>query len=505
MTAARPARAADARGTAPGRTARGLRAAAAAARARLRARGRRPYALGQRLARLFALQALVGLGIVCTVVYLATAWALATRADEELARKSDLVRLLLQREVEDAHHDFDELRTQLDAFFRVHRDLSLDLRTSDGSRAYRSPDAPDFGLRQVREAALDLPVPGMAGGGARVVLRMDQSPDDLLLQRLGWILAVVAAGGSAIIAAGGAWVLRRGLAPLRDLALQTRGLSAERLDQRLVADRPAEELRPWVDQVNQLLGRLEQAWGQLEGFNADVAHELRTPLTILIGETELVLTGDRPPEAMRETLASNLEELRRLSAIVGDMLFLSRADRGAAARRDAPCSLAAEVAAVAEYHEAAFEERGLRVAVEGDRLCAYDRGLMRRAVSNLLGNASRYARAGSTVTVRIGAPDDGATADGPAAAAPVALTVRNAGEDLPPDRLARIFDRFYRLEPARGGGDTGHHGLGLAIVAAIARMHGGRTTARSGGGTTAIGFTFAPGPAPRAAASAPPP
>ncbi|WP_295856546.1 histidine kinase dimerization/phospho-acceptor domain-containing protein [uncultured Xylophilus sp.] len=91
-------------------------------------------------------------------------------------------------------------------------------------------------------------------------------------------------------------------------------------------EQPVEELMPWIEQVNELLGRLEQAWQQSEGFNPDVAHELRTPLAILTGETELLLTGGASMDVMRETLASSLEELRRRSTIVSDVLFLSRAD-----------------------------------------------------------------------------------------------------------------------------------------------------------------------------------
>jgi two-component system heavy metal sensor histidine kinase CusS len=277
--------------------------------------------------------------------------------------------------------------------------------------------------------------------------------------------------------------VRRQLRPLHELAAQTRAISPRGLHQRLALVDPAEELLPWIDQFNALMGRLEQAYAQLEGFNADVAHELRTPLATLIGETEVALSRERSAESLRDTLASNLEEMQRLSAMVNDMLFLSHADRGAAARRGAPVSLAELARQVAEFHEGTLDEAGLRLAVEGDAVVAVDEPLVKRALSNLLGNATRFAAPGSTVQVRI-APHDGAPSE-------VGLVVQNRGQPIEPQLLPRLFDRFFRAEESRCCDDQQHHGLGLAIVAAIARMHAGRTLARSADGVTEVGFTIA--------------
>lgn len=424
--------------------------------------------LGTRLSRIFALQALAGLGAVCLAIYLFVGWALDDRASDELVRKTDLVRLLLEHGAHEGREDMDSLRGQLDTFFKVHTDLSLTIAAREGREViYRSPVASGTYFRRMRQATFDVAAAEGVEQPIRVVLQMDQSPDDNLLRRLAWALAAVACIGAAAVGTGGYWVVRRGLAPLRLLAQQTRALSARRLDQRLSIEQPVEELMPWIEQVNELLGRLERAWQQAEGFNADVAHELRTPLAILTGETELLLTGGASTDFMRDTLASNLEELRRLSTIVNDMLFLSRADRGAEARRTVPGSLAAEVHAVAEFHEAAFEERDLTVQVTGDCVCSYDQGLVRRAISNLLGNASRYADRESTIWVEINRE----LRDGTAYAR---IAVANKGTRITPEVQSRMFDRFFRADCARQDARSGHHGLGLAIVAAIVRMHGGQ-------------------------------
>ena len=144
---------------------------------------------------------------------------------------------------------------------------------------------------------------------------------------------------------------------------------------------------PWVVQFNAVLDRAEQAYAQLESFNADVAHELQTPLANLIGAVEVELARPRAPEELEEALLSALEEARRMSQIVVDMLFLTRADRGAVARRSAPLSLADQAGIVVEFHEAMLESAGLRVQVCGDALLSVDVSLVRRAISNLLGNA----------------------------------------------------------------------------------------------------------------------
>ena len=174
-----------------------------------------------------------------------------------------------------------------------------------------------------------------------------------------------------------------------------------------------------------MLGRLELAYEQLEGFNADVAHELCTPLATLIGSTELALRKARDAHELREVLGSNLEELQRVASIVHDMLFLSQADRGASARRIPTPSLAALARQVSNYHEAALADAGLALEIVGEAEGSFDTPLLQRALSNLVGNATRYAQRGSTVRVEItGAPGGD-----------VLLRVVNRGAPIAPDHL----------------------------------------------------------------------
>src|SRR3989442_950748 len=133
----------------------------------------------------------------------------------------------------------------------------------------------------------------------------------------------------------------------------TRKLSAQDLQRRLDDSGQPQELRPLIAQFNALLERLAVAYRQMEAFNADVAHELNTPLTTLISSCELALRKPRSEAELREVLASNLEDLRRMAGIVADMLFLSQADRGQGARLAPWASLAALAHEVIDIHEAA--------------------------------------------------------------------------------------------------------------------------------------------------------
>ena len=290
-------------------------------------------------------------------------------------------------------------------------------------------------------------------------------------------LTALALFGSLAVSAGGFLIVRWGHVPLQHLVDQTRDLAADTIDKRLDGSAQPGELQPLVEQFNALLERLERAYEQLEGFNSDVAHELNTPLSIIITSTELALRKERDPEALRDTLGSNLEDLHRVSGIIKDMLFLSQSERGARARRTHVPSLAAVAYDVANYHEAALSDAELHVEITGDVVGEFDVPLIKRAISNLLGNATRFAERGSTVRIELTPHGEGV----------VALAVINRGQTIAAEHLPRLFDRFYRADPSRAQAES-HHGLGLAIVATIARMHGGQPFAQSVDGQTSIGL-----------------
>lgn len=438
--------------------------------------------LRSRLSWWLAVQSFAGLGAVCLVVYLVTAAGFAARQDDALRQKEGILRHLLSSG--DGHPATAAQGTHpLDDFLAGHDNFRLQVSAPDGRRVYPlEPGGKPLGAwREMRFDVASAAEPSTAR--LQVQLRMDVQPDNALLRRLALTLALAALAGTVVVSLGGFWLVHLGLAPVRQLAAQTRQLSADTLHQRLDGAGQPAELLPLVAQFNALLGRLEKAYAQMEGFNADVAHELCTPLATLLASNELALRTQRRTRGLQgggevaEVLSSNLEELHRLTGIVGDMLFLSQADRGARARRAPVASLAAVAAQVGDYHEAALQDAGLTLQVVGDAAGDFDVPLLHRALSNLIGNATRYAAPGSTVRACIARQPGSA----------VQLVVENTGPDVDPQVLERLFDRFFRGDTARSHGQK-NHGLGLAITDAIARMHGGRTVASSAAGVTRVGL-----------------
>jgi len=435
------------------------------------------YSIGRRLSLLLAVQTVIGLGVLLAFIYGATTMLFMAKHQEELRNYSSvLVDVLREAESEGGEA---EVKAKLVWLAERRPGTFVQMQRADGSEFYRDA-APTFDVTHPSARGMDFAVPTKDGGALQGRLVLDCSQDAKTGKRLALLLVGAVLAGAALVGWGTFWRVRCSLRPLLDLAAQTKAIDARRLGQRLGLDETAEELQPLIDQFNGLMQRVERTYVQLEGFNADVAHELRTPLTNLIGQTEVALSRERTVGELEDTLHSNLEELHRMAAIVNDMLFLAQADRGVKARRSAVVSLAQLVQQVVEFHEAPMEERGLTVNIDGDTALSVDEPLVKRALSNLLGNAIRYADAGSTLSVRIVRE----------AGDSVRLWVENTGPTIEAEHLPRLFDRFFRADLSRCEMEKPHHGLGLSIVAAIARMHDGFPAAESSGGTTRVGFSL---------------
>ncbi|HJV62071.1 MAG TPA: heavy metal sensor histidine kinase [Albitalea sp.] len=436
----------------------------------------RTYSIVGRICRHLLWKTVLGMGLLCGGIYCATAMLLDREAQAQLSTKVGFMQELMRAAA--AHGGEDEVVRKLVYYAPRRPGTYFEAWRADGSLLYR--DGPDIARPALHWRSMDFDT-SLPQGIVKGRFAEDCSQYARMLAGLAVTLVFATLAGAALVVAVTNWQVRRGLQPLVTLARKTQAIAPDRLDERLHLAEPVAELQPWIDQFNALMDRLQRAYVQLEGFNADVAHELRTPLANVMGHTEVALSRERSTEALRETLTSNLEEMQRLAALVNDMLFLSQSDRGAVARRGQAVSLAALAQQVVEFHEAPLAEAGLTVQIEGGVSAAVDEPLFKRALSNLLGNAIRFAEPGSRIVVRIA---NDATDD------EVRVEVQNAGPAIAPQHLARMFDRFFRVESARPDSQS-HHGLGLAIVAAIARMHAGRPLAESDGQGTRVGFTLA--------------
>lgn len=299
------------------------------------------------------------------------------------------------------------------------------------------------------------------------------TPAQNLLERIIGSMLIAGVLGVTASAALGWFIARRGLAPIRAVAQEAERVTAHRLSEPLrVEDAPA-EVRGLIVSINRMLARLQGSFRTLEEFSADIAHELRTPISTLMLQTQVTLSRERSVAEYQETLHSNLIELERLQRMVSDMLFLARVDRGMVQLERKTVDLAQEARSVAEFFEPVAAEQGQHIEVRGTGLAACDRAMARRALTNLLSNAVRYAPRGATITVDIAAqPDGGAVVD-----------LINPAPPMSAEELQRLFARFARGTDATTAGATALFsegaGLGLSIVSSIMRLHGGSVTADS--------------------------
>jgi two-component system heavy metal sensor histidine kinase CusS len=316
----------------------------------------------------------------------------------------------------------------------------------------------------------------------RLIIGIDSAPYVQTLNTFLTALAVLSLTTVLLLMLIGYWIARVGLRPLVRLSKQAQALRPKAHAQRLnVAALPV-ELSDLANAFNGALSRQQEAYRQLETFNADVAHELRTPLANLIGGTQVALSRQRTAPEFQEALQSNLEELERVRSIINDMLFLARADQGEAATGLVRTPIAQEVRKTAEFFEFVLDELGATVRIEGDVAAEamIETALFRRAMSNLLQNAIEHSGPGAQLSVHIRQE-----------ASQVWVTVSNPGEPIADAHLPRLFDRFYRVDAARQAQGEHHgHGLGLAIVKAVASMHGGSVVAACAAGVTSIGFSL---------------
>ncbi|OLF55199.1 heavy metal sensor histidine kinase [Pseudomonas chlororaphis] len=445
----------------------------------------RRLSLSGRLALLFA---------GCTAVVSLLAGVLFSRASEahfiELDQQLLEGKLIAMRSALQGASDpvrFAERKAQLQDELGHQPDLALRVTGADGTVWFDSaqvlPDLPpqtaglhslqhDGTAYRVYSAALE---PGQANS-PQLSLMLDITHHQHFLQRMQhliWLTVGLSALATALL---GAWAARSGLRPLRRMSEVAAGVSASSLTQRLPEQQMPGELAELAHAFNAMLGRLDDSFQRLSAFSADIAHELRTPLSNLLTHTQVTLTRPRPLEDYREALHSNLEELQWMAQLVNDMLYLAKADHGLLTPRREALELSDETDMLLEFYTPLAEDAGIALGRDGTAKVHGDRSMLRRALSNLLDNALRFTPTGGEVRVRLGESIEGVSW----------LRVENTGEGIPAERLPRLFDRFYRADPARHEGSSEHAGLGLAITQSIIRAHGGQIRCESAQGRTSF-------------------
>jgi two-component system sensor histidine kinase ResE len=250
---------------------------------------------------------------------------------------------------------------------------------------------------------------------------------------------------------------------------------------RIVTEDLPPDARGVAELLNARLDALGSAAKEQQQFIADVSHELRTPLTVLRGSLEVVLEEDRPAEEYREAIGNALLEVRHLTRVSQNLLFLVRGESGRITLSFANVDLGQFLTDLADDLAPAATDRGLTITAEApDRPVAafVDLDRLRQVFHNLVENSLRYTPAGGSIVLRLSAAPGEAR-----------LEVRDTGIGIPPEDLPYVFERFFRSDRARRA-YSGGSGLGLSIARWIVEAHKGTLSVESevGKGST---FTVA--------------
>jgi len=308
----------------------------------------------------------------------------------------------------------------------------------------------------------------------QIAIDVSQSEELLARYRL-WFWAVLLLT-AILFPLVGYRIARQGIRPVEQIAATARRITSMNLRERIQAEGYASELASLAETFNRMLDRLEESFERISRFSADIAHDLRTPVHNIRGEAEVALARARTVEEYRDVLESSLEEAVRLSDLIGDLLFLARAESPLSELHLERVNVSEILKTVRDYYEATAADGGVSLVAADDEQTVttnLDRSLMLRAVSNLVSNAIAHTPRGGSVTMAAGA-------DGEA----IRIDISDTGRGIPADALPRVFDRFFRVDPSRSQA-SGGTGLGLAIVQSIMTLHGGRAdiTSRPGQGT----------------------
>ncbi|MFK0380085.1 heavy metal sensor histidine kinase [Pandoraea sp. NPDC090278] len=433
------------------------------------------------------------LALVMTYQYFALAEQLRARANQDLlgtvnALRSELSGVATKGQIgEDPRRWYDATHGHQNLDFAV---LDSAGKTLIASRGYRTPtgslrhvgnthDPHDRDVQKIGNAELGVRLryvaaDGVVGGsGERVAIVVQLDPRDQVNVLSSFALSAVAAQimGTLLVGAMAYWLVTIGLRPLRKLTLAAEQVSSERLGAPLTDDDTPAELHDLSHAFNRMLARLNESFTRLSQFSSDLAHDLRTPLSNLMGEAQVALTRERTPAEYRATLVSGIEECERLSHMISAMLFLARAESAHTEIRREWTELEGIATSLADDFAPMAEDAGVTIQVSGRATADVDRGLVRRALSNVLVNAMRHCRTGSVVEVVCVSSAESSE-----------IHIHNDGDVIPAEHLPRIFDRLYRVDASRhseGDVKSTGTGLGLAIVKSIMELHGGTVSARS--------------------------
>lgn len=274
------------------------------------------------------------------------------------------------------------------------------------------------------------------------------------------------------------FIAGKSLAPLERVIDTAEKITQENLDERIGLPDNKDELYRLSSTINGLLDRLQAVYTREKQFTADASHELKTPLASILGTLEVLVRKPRDPDHYKARIGFCIDELKRMSGLIDQLLLLARYDsdtfRPDINVFDAKRTLAIVLGRVDEQ----IREKELDVSVrdEGSAMVRADASILEIILDNIVANAVKYSSKGGAVSIVFGNSGDRVT-----------CSVTDAGPGIAPEKIDRVFERFYRVDESRNSQTSGT-GLGLAIVKKLADIQGIAVRLSNGqeGGTTVI-------------------
>lgn len=287
------------------------------------------------------------------------------------------------------------------------------------------------------------------------------------VEEIGRLIGIGAPLALGLATLCGAWLARRSLRPIARMNESARRIGGENLSERIPRSGTNDELDQLAETLNGMFDRIADAMARLRGFSADAAHQLKSPLASLQNEIEVTLQDRDLDPGMRCLLEGILLQVGELGTSVGAMLRLARSESGLCEGQLAPVDVPRLLDGVATLFQPMAEERGIALELDVGEAAEIqgDVAWLRELLANLVQNALAHTPQGGSVSLSLSAT-----------AQDVEIRVADTGDGIPRSEQTRIFDRFYRVSPARGVPGTG---LGLALAQQIAVAHGGSISLES--------------------------
>lgn len=263
--------------------------------------------------------------------------------------------------------------------------------------------------------------------------------------------------------------VRRTLLPVRRITDTVKEIREEAdLSRRVDLPDGRDEIYHLADTFDQLLSELQEAFARERQFTSDVSHELRTPAAVILLQSEELLSDPSLSEPQREQLEAIRKKAGDMSAMISQLLLLSRADQGRQVLQKEPLDISELTLMTAEEQQLLANEKHISIVtdIEPGIVLPADESFFIRLLVNLISNSIAYGREGGTTKVSLHREEQEAV-----------LAVADDGVGIDGKDLPRIWDRFYRADASRG--DSSHSGLGLSIVKWIAKEHGGEVAVES--------------------------